>query len=253
MKTLQSMLLVVCLLALPGVSHALGFEVAVGGWWQNPSGHIGYEATGVNDRLDLERDAGYGKELRPMGRIKVDMPLTIPNIYLMATPMEFSGTGSKTSTFTFGDQTFAADTPFTSETKLDQYDAALYYGVPVLGLATLGTVNVDLGINVRFMEVDAVVQQGSDSYTRSVSLAVPMIYLGLQITPVERYSLELEGRAISFSGNRYVDLLARLKVKAFGPVFAAAGWRHQDVKIDARGVDASFKVGGPFLETGFAF
>ncbi|MFH7319705.1 TIGR04219 family outer membrane beta-barrel protein [Desulfurivibrio sp. D14AmB] len=253
MKYLRTILLALALLVSPGAAHALGLEVAVGGWWQDPSGYISYEAVGVGDRLDLERDAGYGKEFRPTGRVKIDMPLIIPNIYLMATPMEFSGTGSKATTFTFGDRTFAADIPFTSESKLDHYDVALYYGVPVLGLATLGTVNVDLGINVRFLEVDAVVRQGNDSYAYSTSLAVPMVYVGVQITPGKRFALELEGRAISYSSNRYVDLLARLKVQAYGPLYMAGGWRQQDIKIDASGVEADFKVGGPFLETGFAF
>jgi hypothetical protein len=35
-------------------------------------------------------------------RLKVDMPLILPNIYLMATPTKFDGKGSKSVDFNFG-------------------------------------------------------------------------------------------------------------------------------------------------------
>ena len=66
------------------------------------------------------------------------MPLLIPNIYLMATPMEFEATGSKSVNFTFGDRTFTGNTNFTSSLQLDHYDIAFYYGLPFVKTATLG-------------------------------------------------------------------------------------------------------------------
>ncbi len=249
------LLAVALLLTLPSGAMALGIEVAVGGWSQNPSGYIAYEAASVGDHLDLKGDTGYSSRIRPMGRVKLDMPLVIPNIYLQATPMEFSGSGSKAVAFKFGNQTFSADTDFTSRLQLDQYDVAMYYGIPLLGLASLGTVNIDLGLNLRLVKLQTEVYQATTGFqdSRSTTLPVPMLYAGVQVSPGDRFSLELEGRGVAFSGNRYLDLLARLKAKLYGPVYAAAGWRYQEIKIDARGIEGSLKIAGPFLETGFAF
>ncbi len=258
MKRLVCLSTAFLLLALPsGALAMVGIEAAVGGWSQNPSGDIGYETRFSADRLDLEKDANYDRESRPMGRIKLDMPLVIPNIYLQATPMEFSGTGSRTESFQFGNVEFDADVDFDSELQLDQYDVALYYGIPLTNLATLGMVNIDLGLNLRFIDFDAEVIGESEGVvtreSRSATLAVPMLYAGVQISPVDRYSLDLEGRYITYSGNRYLDLVARLKAKIAGPVFVAGGWRYQDIKIDARDIEGKLQVDGPFLETGFTF
>ncbi|ADH85620.1 TIGR04219 family outer membrane beta-barrel protein [Desulfurivibrio alkaliphilus] len=254
MKQAACLLAALALLALPAKALALGLEVAVGVWSQSPSGDIGYEIDSSDDRLDLKRDAGFDRESRFTGRAKLELPI-IPNIYLQATPMEFSGKGDKSVDFRFGDQTFDADVDFKSKLTLDQYDVALYYGLPLAGLATLGTVNIDLGLNLRFVSLKAEVDQPDTGFkeSRSATLTVPMLYAGVQISPVDRFRLDLEGRYIAYSGNRYLDLVARLQGKISGPFFAAAGWRHQDIKIDARDIEGSLKVNGPFLETGFTF
>ena len=84
-----------------------------------------------------------------MARAKVELPLILPNIYLMYTPMSFDGTGSKNVTFTYGNQTFNANAPIQSKLTLDHIDLALFYPVPLLKTATLGKLNAELGLNVR--------------------------------------------------------------------------------------------------------
>ena len=106
----------------------------MGIWRQDPSGDIGYKG----ESLSLDNELKYDTKSKVFGRVKIDMPLVIPNIYLMATPMKFDGDGSKNANFTFGDKTFAGNAPFSSSLKLDHYDVALYYGLPFLKTATLG-------------------------------------------------------------------------------------------------------------------
>jgi len=130
MKKFMPIIILFLMLIVPAASSALGLELAVGVWKQSPQGDMSYELVTANDELDLERDANYDDETRFTARLKIDMPLFIPNIYLMASPMEFDGTGLKTTSFKFGDDTFSANIPFYSKITLDHYDIGFYYGIP---------------------------------------------------------------------------------------------------------------------------
>ncbi|MBI9085325.1 MAG: TIGR04219 family outer membrane beta-barrel protein [Desulfobacterales bacterium] len=243
----------VALLVFPAAVQAMGVEIAVGGWSQSPSGDLSYKAVATADALDLERDLKYDDEFRFMGRVKLDMPLLIPNIYLMATPMSFSGTGSKTAGFKFGDINFGG-VNFDSEVTLDHYDVGLYYGIPFVNTATAGMFNVDAGLNVRVMDLKAkVTQPVSGSQSESIMLPIPMVYAAVQFTPIERISAEGEIRSMTYSGNSYYSLIGRLKVKVFGPAFAAAGYRYDTIEVDESDLVFDANIGGFFFEVGAEF
>jgi outer membrane protein len=217
-----------------GSAGAVGLEISAGGWSQEPSGQIAYKTSMINDNIDLENEARLDKETGAFVRAKIDMPAVFPNIYLMATPMEFEGTGSKNDVFTFGDTQFDAVVPFTSKMELDHYDIGLYYGIPLLGTASLNTLNIDLGINIRMLDVYAEINQPDSGYMDSVdeTLYIPMGYLAVQIKPTEDFSIEAELRGIGYSDSHYYDFIGRVKYGFTGPVFVAAGYRHEEVKID---------------------
>jgi len=237
------------LLLAPAVSLALGIEGAIGVWRQDPGGYISYKG----DRLDVDGDLRYGKKTKVFGRVKVDMPLILPNIYLMATPSKFSGRGQKNVNFRFGDQNFTLNVPFDSELKIDHYDVALYYGVPGLRLLTAGILSAELGLNARIIDFSAKVVQGQTSASKSATIPVPMVYAGVQISPIKLVSLEGEFRGIAYGSNRYVDTIGRLKVRFFGPAFVAGGYRYEELKIDYSDVRSKVKIKGPFVEAGLQF
>lgn len=232
-----------------------GLEMAAGVWWQNPKGDLSLDAVTVNDVLDLENDLKYGSESRVFGRMKIDLPNFFPDIYLMATSMEFEGTGSKNMQFTFGGETFDASVPFFSKVTLHHYDIALFYGLPFISSATMGVFNVELGINARIVDFAAEVSQETTGARESESfvLTIPMFYAGAQLRPVDWLSLEGEGRGITFRGDHFYSLIGRAKVKPFGPLFVAGGWRHDDVDIEEEGIRADVEFSGPFLEGGVEF
>lgn len=242
----------VALLAFPAAVQAVGLEIAIGGWNQSPSGNLSYKAVAAVDSLDVERDLKYDDEFRFMGRVKIDMPLLIPNVYLMATPMRFSGTGSKATGFKFGDINFGA-VNFDSEVTLDHYDVGLYYGIPFVNTATAGMFNVDAGLNLRVMDLKAEVKQLGASQSESVMLPIPMVYAAVQFTPIERIAAEGEIRGMTFSGNSYYSMIGRLKVKVFGPAFAAAGYRYDTIDVDESDLAFDADIGGFFFEVGAEF
>ncbi len=242
---------VIALSIIPERAAAVGLEAAVGYWRQDPSGNIQFNG----DRLDLEDDFGYGAEYKPFGRIKLDLPGLLPNIYLMATPLEFEETTTSNVTFNFGSQTFAASVPFRSKLNLDHYDIAFFYSLPFVEKATLGRLNAELGLDVRIIDFEAEVAQDVTSISASESfiLPVPMGYVGFQFKPTKELALEGEVRGIAFSSSHYVDLIGRLKIQPFDPFFIAGGYRYENIKLDHQDVDASLTFQGPFVEVGVDF
>lgn len=243
----------------PGAASAAGIELAVGVWNQVPSGDISHKSETGQDILSLKNDLKYSDETRVFGRIKIDTPLLFPNVYLMATPAGFREIGIKSTAFQFGNVSIAANAPFTSELKLDHYDIGLYYGIPALKTVTAGILNVDLGLDARIIDFKSTVtgpESGTGLIVSDVNTAVipvPMLYLGLQVKPVKWLAAEVEARGIVYDKNHYYDIIGRVKVKPYGPVFAAAGYRYENVNIDTDDVKANASFGGPFGEVGIEF
>lgn len=255
MKKFMPIIILFLILSVPSASFAFGLEFAVGGWKQSPQGYIAYDPITDNDELDLETDCKYDDETRFTGRLKIDMPLFLPNIYLMATPMEFDGDGSKTVDFWFGDELFSATAPFYSKITLDHYDVGFYYGIPFIETLSAKTVNVDIGLNVRIYDFAVEISQEATSLEESedFTLPVPMLYLAIQIKPVDKLAIEAEARAISYSENKLYSLVGRVKFNIFGPAFAAVGYRYDKLKIDEEDVEVDIDFSGPFIEAGFKF
>lgn len=247
-------LIIVAIFFTPSPSLA-AFELAAGAWLQSPDGTIGYKALSTNDLIDLDKDMKYDDETRFHGRIKAELPLFLPNIYLVAAPLTFEGTGRKDISFTFGDDTFSASTDFYSKLRLDQYDVGLYYGLPFVKTATTGVINLDIGINIRIADLEAQIRQDATSLSekKSVTLPIPMAYAAIQLAPLEWLVFEAEARGISYSGNSLYSLTGRVKWMVFGPVFVTAGYRYDKVEIDEEDIDADIEFSGPVFEAGFKF
>jgi len=187
-KKFMPIIILFLILIVPAASYAFGLELAVGGWKQSPQGYLSYEAVTANDELDLERDANYDDETRFTARLKIDMPLFIPNIYLMASPMEFDGTGLKTTTFKFGDDTFTANVPFYSKITLDHYDIGFYYGIPFIETVSNKTVNIDVGLNIGIYDFEIEIKQDTTSIEESEDFI--LINLQLRQRPEEYHIAE---------------------------------------------------------------
>lgn len=244
-------LLVCALFFAAAQAHAIvNVEVGLGGVQYSPEGTLGYKGIA----LDVKNDLGYDKIKRFTGRVKVDFPI-VPGIYLQANPMKFEGTGSKTVGFQFGDRVFTAGVPITSSLNLDQYDLALFYTIPFLKTATNEILNVELGLNGRYIDFKGELTQPTLalSESKSQALGIPMGYLGLHISPLDFLKLETELRGVAYGGNRYIDLAARLKMKILRYGFVAGGYKHQNIVIDQNDIKADLRIGGPFVEAGIDF
>ena len=229
-------------------------EAGVGYWQQSPSGTLSYQpVAGTVGDIDLKDDLNFKNKSNPFVRIKVEFPLILPNIYFMATPMSFDGSGRLTRNISFGNQTFNASEDVQSKVKLDHYDLALFYPIPLLKAATLGILNVDLGLNARKIDFDGTITSTTTSASKSLSIYVPMVYAGVQLKPISLFAIEAEFRGIAIGQNHYYDYIAKLRVNPIPVVYISGGYRSEDVKIDQSDVKANVKFSGPFVEAGVSF
>ena len=246
---------VLFLLAVFAPTSALGFgiEGAVGGWHQSPRGQLSYKALTIDDELDLKDDLNYDDKTRPFGRLKIDMPLFFPNIYLMYTPMKFEGVGEKEFSFNFGDDTIIANEPFESKLVADHFEVGLYYSF--FEELTADILSFEVGLNARILRLEAEIKQEASGVSESEkgTVPVPMLYLGLLIRPVKWLALEGEGRGLAYSGDAYYSLIGRVRVNFWGPLFVTGGYRYDKLKYEDDDLNIDINIGGPFAELGFAF
>jgi outer membrane protein len=250
-------LFILAMLVVPYRAFAFfGADVGIGYWRQAPSGTLDYKPiSATTGNIDLKDDLFLDTKNKPFVRIKAELPLILPNIYLMATPMTFEGSGQITRPISFGDTQFNISAPIESKVKMDHYDLALFYPIPMLKTATLGVLNIELGINARKLDFEGTITQPTTNTTasKSLSLYVPMIYGGVQVKPISSLSIEAEIRGIAYSGSHYYDYLGRLKFNPIPLVYVAGGYRAETIKIDESDVKADIKIGGPFIEVGVSF
>lgn len=225
----------------------VNIEGALGVGWYTPEGSLQSEG----DVLDMENNFDLSRKTDLFGRVKIyDLPLIIPSAYVMVNPVTFNET--TTDSFQFGGETF--DGSLDTELKFNQYDIALYYSLPLLKTATLDRLNLEAGLNFRYIDAEASVSEtgGGQSASESMSIIIPQIYLGAQFKPVDRFSFEAEFRGVTYKSDSAYSVLGRMKVKAFGPVFVAGGYRYDVYDIDKSGLMVDFDFSGAFIETGFS-
>ena len=247
-------LLVLAAVMAPGRSFALlglvSVEGAVGGFMPTPSGHLQYDGTGSTNG-DVESLLGFEDEAFVTARLRVELPLVLPNVYLMTTPMEFDG--DLAGSFTFAGKTFSATDNATL--TLNQHDIGLFYGIPFLGVATLGRVGVDWGLNVRLLELDAEFTDPASNTTKteSVDVPVPLLFAAAQLNLIGGFALEAELRGMDVNYARIISAIGRVKYNTLGPFFVAAGYRHEEINVDKDDIKMDITVAGPFAEAGFSF
>jgi outer membrane protein len=158
-----------------------------------------------------------------------------------------------TRNISFNGQTFTVGTAVDSKVKLDHYDLALFYPIPLLKTATAGKLNVEFGLNARKIDFEGTITGGAQTASKKLTLYVPMIYAGVQVKPISAFSIEAEVRGISYSDNSYFDYIGRLKIKPIPLVYIAGGYRSETIDIDESDVKVDMEFKGPFVEAGLSF
>jgi outer membrane protein len=257
MKTKQ---FITCLLMIFGVLiitlpvYALPFKIegAIGVWNHDPNGMINYNGDDVELNTDLA--LSDRNDMNLWFRIEHPVPM-LPDLKVQYTPIKVKDNNSTNRPFKFGGYSF--DDAIRSEMEMDIIDVQFYNHLPFLQIASLKSLDITYGLNFRFLNGNAFIQeiQTINARTRSFSTPMAMLCAGFRIAPVSRFSLIGDFLATSYSGNHWYDMTAEIQIAPFmEQIFLGIGYRYQDFKIDdVQDVTADQTMQGWFAELGFRF
>ena len=141
-----------------------------------------------------------------------------------------------------------------SQFTLNEFDLALYYGIPLVRTVTADMLNIDLGLNVRALDFDGTVtDEFFGEASKSFVIPIPMIFGALQFQPSHSLALEAEGRGMSLGPNKAFSVIGRIRWNVLDHVYAAGGYRYDKFDIDYQGVFIDADISGPFFEAGLSF
>jgi len=229
------------MLSLPAISMADTLSVAVGGgmWQADPSGYFRNQSAGDTTNIDVRDDLFWQEEDQTYLFITFEhfVPI-VPNFRIMSTNLDYSGSGN--ASFTLNGQTFSGNVA--SEGSLDQTDILAYWEV------LDNVVSLDLGLNVKFLDISYSVASSGVSTSDSLDTTVPMLYGAVGVSPVPGLYLGIEGNYVSLSGSRLTDLTAKVSYTTDFFLGIEGGYRSQSYKLDdVDGYFGTLDFDGPFL------
>lgn len=188
------------------------------------------------------------------GQFITDVSVYLPNICVMVTPIKYEGTSINDMRLDFGEKGIDDDAAFDAPANLSDLNVALYYGIPIVNAVSRDRLNLDVGVKLRTIDVDmSRDREPVERASEGSGLPLPMIFAIVKFHPLPAVSLEAEGRGISVGGNTSYGLSGRLRMGAFGPVYAAGGYRFNKYEIEHDGLSVDAVINGPFFEAGLSF
>jgi len=246
------MLLLVTAIAASVNASPFRIEGGIGVWNHDPDGIINYNG----DDIELNKDLNLSdrNDLSVWLRLEHPVPM-LPDVKIQYTPIKVEDDASPGRSFTFGN--FDFDEALRSELEMDIIDLQLYNHLPFLNMASLKSLDITYGMNFRFLNGQAFIQeiQSINARSRSFSTPLAMFCAGIRLAPVSSFSLHGEIKGTSYSGNRWCDINAEIQISPFTElIFLGIGYRYQDFKIeDVEDVTTDQTMQGWFAELGFRF
>jgi outer membrane protein len=219
----------VCIAALvsPFMANADTLSISAGGgvWNESPSGN--FQTTTDLVDVDVEDSLFWDKESQGYFFITIEhfIPI-IPNVRLMHTKIDHSGSGDTDLGFDFDGQTFSGIV--SNDFSIETTDLIAYYEV------LDNVVSLDLGLNIRHLEIDYTITSESAGSTASDSISetIPMLYAMVGASPWPDLIISAELSYIGYSGSGFSDFTAKIAYTTEFFVGLEAGYRKQSFELD---------------------
>lgn len=225
-------------------AELIGLQIGGGGWKHDPSGNFRYNSNGNTTSIDLDSDLHLGTQTQGYFYINFKHPIPLlPNVRLMSTKLENSGSGQISQSFVFNSQTYTATTNVTSTLNLNQTDLTLYWE-PLDNI-----VSFDFGLTLKKIDGEAtLVSTALGTSSTTFSQVIPMGYLMLGVSPMEGLLISAETNMIQYSGSTISDFTAKVSYTTDYMLGIEGGYRKQVYKLnDVSGVFSNMQFSGPFL------
>ena len=222
----------------------IGVQVGGGAWKHNPSGDLRYKSGSSSVSADLDTDLHLTTETEGYGYIVIEHPVPLlPNVRLMSTKLENSGSGLLSQSIVFNNVTYTASENVASTLNLNQIDLTLYWEL------LDNVVSLDFGFNFKNLDGEAkLVGDTTGSTSGSFSATIPMLYLMAGVSPMEGLFIGAEGSVVKYSGSTISDFTAKVSYTTSFLLGVEGGYRRQVYTLDdLDGSYADMQFSGPFL------
>ena len=206
------------------MADVIGGEINVGYYNHAPSGVV--EHTG--DSLNMEDTLKWKDEGDVFAKIYIEHPLPIiPNIKLGYSEFGHAGSGVLTQDIKFGGKTYNANSNIDSTFDLKMYDLTLYYEI------LDNWVNVDVGLNVKYVDGSVSVKNNLVSEATSFQVPIPMLYAKARFdVPTTDLSFQVEGNYVTYDGNTLYDVEAGARYTLALGLGLEVGYKSMKLKLD---------------------
>lgn len=205
-------------------ANADTLSVSAGGgvWNQSSSGNI--QKTTDPASVDVKDNLFWDDESQGYLFATFEHPVPlIPNVKLMKTSLDQSGSG--TTSFRFDGKDYAGNV--SNDFSIDTLDLIAYYEI------LDNVVSLDLGLNIRKIEIDYTISSTATATTTdSVNETIPMIYAMVGASPWPDLIVSGELSYVSYDGSSISDFIAKVSYTTSFLVGVEAGYRKLDITLD---------------------
>jgi outer membrane protein len=236
-----------CLAALSAsfTAHAdtLAISAGAGIWNTSPTGS--FQKKGDPTAVDVKDNLFWSDETQGYFYATLEHPVPIiPNVKIMATRIDQSGSGA--TTFEFDNVVYTGNV--NNDFSIQTVDLIGYYEI------LDNVVSLDIGLNIRSLKVDYTITGTGPAplnavvtTTDSVSETIPMLYALVGASPIPDLIVSGELSYISYAGSTISDFTAKVAYTTNYLVGFEAGYRKQTYKFDdVSGTDADLNFDGVF-------
>lgn len=229
------------LAAMPVMATAdvISFTIGGGVWNETPEGNIIQPSNAPTPVVDVKNNLFWTEESQGYLFATLEHPVPIlPNVRLTYTSLDHAGSG--TTSFDFDGVTYSGNVA--NDFTIEQTDLLLYYEV------LDNVVSLDLGLNVRLLDISFTINDGTNNTSESVSAPVPMIYGMVGGSPWPGVLLSAEANYMTLSGSTVSDFNAKISYTTDFFVGFEAGYRTETIELeDVDNTDANLDFKGPFI------
>ncbi|VAW55263.1 hypothetical protein MNBD_GAMMA06-1043 [hydrothermal vent metagenome] len=218
-------------------ADTLSILVGAGVWNTSPTGN--FQKTDDPAAVDVKDNLFWNDESQGYLFATLEHPLPIiPNVKIMATNNDQSGSGN--TSFTFDGTNFNSNS-VSNNFSIQTVDLIGYYEI------LDNVVSIDVGLNIRNLKVDYTITSATNSISDSLNETVPMLYALVGGSPIPDLVISGELSYIAFSGSSISDFTAKIAYTTNFFVGFEAGYRKQQYTFDdISGTDAKLGFDGIF-------
>jgi outer membrane protein len=242
------------------IAGLVDVEIGAGVWNASPSGQITY-GKNVTDEIDFKDDLKLDDTSNSYMYLRFDhfIPI-VPNVRLEQQNYTTTGKGAISVATGFGDVSITGNTE--TDVKLNQQDIILYWGIPGLNALTAGVLDIELGIDVKKIDGELTVTDGTNTDTVDFSVPVPMGYAAVLVDiPFIPVGLEVSTKMISSGDSKIQDTKAKVDVTLPLPIplielAVEGGMKQQTIQIAddlVDDLDMKFQTSGIFFGANVKF